>query len=255
MIYIDGNQNRVIRTKNQDDEHDLYYEFLNANLKQLNDLYDLVNNLKNSFKKDMKINQWFLNNQKIVNNKYFLRWYYWIQELPNKYYMGYANLTRNKYLKLFKQDENKVTTIFTCNHCRKQVIELLSDKFGVNWSWVGRKDWVCKDCWNLPNRMCGEDDLVYFNEDYVPIEDKTEYDIPLEILKSMPYKDYLLTYHWRITRKKTLKRAHYKCQICGSVKNLNVHHNTYENRGEEKDEDLIVLCENCHGKFHDKLID
>jgi len=71
-------------------------------------------------------------------------------------------------------------------------------------------------------------------------------------LKTMPYKEYLETKHWEITRKRILEKANYKCQLCSSKKNLNVHHNTYKNRGQEKDEDLIVLCKKCHTKFHDK---
>jgi len=255
LIYINGNENKIVKTENQDDEYDQYCKFIKDNNIELNKLYNLIYKLENSFKKDIKINQWFLNNTAIVNDKYFLRWYYWIQELPNKYYMNFANVTRNKYIKLFLIDVNKITMIFTCSHCGKQIIELLSDKSGVNWTWIGRKDWVCNDCWNLPNRMCGENDLVYFDENYLSTEDQTEYDVPLGKLKSMPYKEYLLTYHWRTMRSKALKRAHYKCQICGSTKQLNVHHNTYENRGEEKYEDLIVLCKDCHSKFHDKLVD
>lgn len=76
----------------------------------------------------------------------------------------------------------------------------------------------------------------------------------LEELKTMPYKKYLKTHHWLITRDLALERAEYKCQLCASKESLNVHHNTYENRGCEKDEDLVVLCENCHAKFHDKII-
>ena len=32
---------------------------------------------------------------------------------------------------------------------------------------------------------------------------------------------------------------------------VNVHHITYENLGEEKDEDLTVLCQKCHAGLHD----
>lgn len=74
----------------------------------------------------------------------------------------------------------------------------------------------------------------------------------INILKTMPYQEYLQTEHWRNKRKSALKRAKYKCQLCNNKENLQVHHNTYENRGNEKDEDLIVLCEDCHKKFHDK---
>lgn len=72
-------------------------------------------------------------------------------------------------------------------------------------------------------------------------------------LQTMPYRDYLQTAEWQETRKQALKRAHYKCQLCNREGRLNVHHKTYEHRGQELNSDLIVLCENCHGKFHDKL--
>lgn len=74
-------------------------------------------------------------------------------------------------------------------------------------------------------------------------------------LKTMPYEKYLQTEHWKATRKKALKKANYKCEVCNSIEELNVHHKTYEHRGEEPPEDLIVLCHHCHAKFHDKLDD
>jgi len=74
----------------------------------------------------------------------------------------------------------------------------------------------------------------------------------INILKTMPYKEYLQTEHWKNIRKKVLAKARYKCQLCNNKNNLHVHHNTYENRGNERLEDLIVLCEDCHTKFHIK---
>jgi len=73
-------------------------------------------------------------------------------------------------------------------------------------------------------------------------------------LKKMPYEEYLKSQHWINTRNKALVRAKYKCQLCGEKeKALHVHHNTYENKGNEKDEDLIVLCEDCHARYHNKI--
>ena len=69
-------------------------------------------------------------------------------------------------------------------------------------------------------------------------------------IKNKDYKNYLKTKHWKDKRKDVLKRAKYKCQLCSSKDILHVHHNTYENIGKEKKEDLIVLCEKCHSKFH-----
>lgn len=72
------------------------------------------------------------------------------------------------------------------------------------------------------------------------------------ISKLKDYKDYLKTYDWNETRKIVLKEANYKCQLCGAKNvKLNVHHNTYENIGNEYREDLVVLCDDCHKKFHD----
>lgn len=71
-------------------------------------------------------------------------------------------------------------------------------------------------------------------------------------IKNKDYKNYLKTKHWKDKRKDVLKRAKHKCQLCSSKDTLHVHHNTYENIGKEKKEDLIVLCEKCHSKFHNK---
>lgn len=76
----------------------------------------------------------------------------------------------------------------------------------------------------------------------------------LDALKSMSYRDYLNTPHWREMRKRALKSSGYKCQLCNNFdKTLDVHHRTYERRGEEYIKDLIVLCRPCHSKFHKKL--
>lgn len=72
-------------------------------------------------------------------------------------------------------------------------------------------------------------------------------------LKTMPYNEYLRSEHWQETRRQALKSARYRCQLCNSNGELHVHHRTYERRGEEYMKDLIVLCANCHAKFHDKL--
>lgn len=74
----------------------------------------------------------------------------------------------------------------------------------------------------------------------------------LIFIKNRDYKNYLKTNHWKEKRKKVLKNAKFKCQLCSKTDNLHVHHNTYKNIGNEKKEDLIVLCEGCHKKFHDK---
>lgn len=68
----------------------------------------------------------------------------------------------------------------------------------------------------------------------------------------MKYEEYLQSDIWREKRMKALKRDGFQCQICGSGKNLQVHHIRYPNTyGEEPLEDLITVCDVCHSaKLH-----
>lgn len=55
---------------------------------------------------------------------------------------------------------------------------------------------------------------------------------------------------WAKQRMKALSNSRYKCEICSSTDNLQVHHLTYETIGRERPEDLQVLCFYCHRKVH-----
>jgi 5-methylcytosine-specific restriction endonuclease McrA len=72
-------------------------------------------------------------------------------------------------------------------------------------------------------------------------------------LATMPYKEYLQTPEWMETRMAKLRQARFKCQLCNAGGLLDTHHRTYARRGHEAMADLIVLCRDCHGKFHGKL--
>lgn len=71
-----------------------------------------------------------------------------------------------------------------------------------------------------------------------------------EELRSMPYARYLKTTHWQILRKRALANADHRCFYCGKTERLEVHHLSYRRRGCEFDEDLIVLCGECHAIEH-----
>lgn len=71
-----------------------------------------------------------------------------------------------------------------------------------------------------------------------------------DYLKSLPYDEYLRTEHWQEVRREALERAGGACQLCNSPHDLHVHHRTYERRGYEEPEDVIVLCKSCHALFH-----
>jgi 5-methylcytosine-specific restriction endonuclease McrA len=87
----------------------------------------------------------------------------------------------------------------------------------------------------------------------VYVEPGNPFVLSVSELRAMPYKKYLETDHWANVRKEALKRAGHRCMICNGVQFLQVHHRTYERRGQELPEDVICLCGNCHQKFHGRL--
>lgn len=72
----------------------------------------------------------------------------------------------------------------------------------------------------------------------------------VRLLRMLPYRTYLLTDHWRLTRKYALRRAGFSCERCGVQSSLQVHHLTYDRIGAEDDADLEVLCRPCHEAEH-----
>ena len=67
-------------------------------------------------------------------------------------------------------------------------------------------------------------------------------------MNNKSYKRYLQSDKWAMIRNAIIERDNFKCTVCDSPDNLHVHHLTYENVGNEKDEDLITLCRGCHFK-------
>ncbi len=64
------------------------------------------------------------------------------------------------------------------------------------------------------------------------------------------YRAYLASPHWKKTRSRIIVIRGGKCERCGSKKHPQVHHLTYERRGCERDEDLMLLCRVCHEREH-----
>lgn len=65
------------------------------------------------------------------------------------------------------------------------------------------------------------------------------------------YKEYLKTPHWKETRDKRLSLDGKRCYVCGYKHNLNVHHISYKNVGnEDVRKDLVTLCDMCHLMVH-----
>lgn len=52
-------------------------------------------------------------------------------------------------------------------------------------------------------------------------------------------------------RNQVLCRDNWRCQSCGSMSNLEVHHKDFRSHsGEDLEENLIVLCNACHTAVH-----
>ncbi len=69
-------------------------------------------------------------------------------------------------------------------------------------------------------------------------------------LRAAAYSDYLNTEEWKSTRDKKLQSVKCRCEMCGSTGPLQVHHLNYCRLGQEKLNDLRVLCSKCHALSH-----
>ena len=48
-----------------------------------------------------------------------------------------------------------------------------------------------------------------------------------------------------------LQRDNWRCQICGTMVNLEVHHQQFRSRGgSDSESNLITLCNGCHRAIH-----
>lgn len=56
---------------------------------------------------------------------------------------------------------------------------------------------------------------------------------------------------YRELRKRILDRDGWRCQHCGSLSNLEVHHIQFRSRlGNDEESNLITLCVSCHNNLH-----
>ena len=52
-------------------------------------------------------------------------------------------------------------------------------------------------------------------------------------------------------RQQVLRRDDWRCQSCGAMSNLEVHHKQFRSHaGQDSEENLITLCVMCHEKMH-----
>ena len=72
------------------------------------------------------------------------------------------------------------------------------------------------------------------------------------VIRMLPYGIFLQTPYWKVIAENQKRCAGKKCAICGSTKNLNLHHTTYKNHGDEicHLDDLVTVCQSCHKDIH-----
>ena len=52
-------------------------------------------------------------------------------------------------------------------------------------------------------------------------------------------------------RQQVLRRDSWRCQWCGAMSNLEVHHKQFRSQsGQDYEENLITLCSECHSSVH-----
>ena len=76
------------------------------------------------------------------------------------------------------------------------------------------------------------------------------------------YTEYIHSGEWAALSRR-MREKNPRCSLCNRPRVpqsrkktvvLHVHHRTYERLAREHDEDLTVLCENCHKLFHDHYV-
>ena len=79
-----------------------------------------------------------------------------------------------------------------------------------------------------------------------------EWERPVKAKDYIDYKDYIVSDAWQKSERRLncIKAARNKCQMCGAMFGLEVHHITYTNLGKELPQDLVLLCILCHEHTH-----
>ena len=56
---------------------------------------------------------------------------------------------------------------------------------------------------------------------------------------------------YRELHQQVLERDRWRCQACGSMQNLQVHHMEFRSQGgKDSEANLITLCARCHAEMH-----
>jgi hypothetical protein len=132
-----------------------------------------------------------------------------------------------------------------CTTCNQPIEIQIASRGDLQW-----RQRYYKGDWRKNCKECQAKSDARFAQKYR--QEQAERQRRLDELHTMPYREYLQSPEWQVTRKRAMKRSGFRCQVCNAYGvRLNVHHRTYERRGYEENQDLIVLCEGCHSIFHE----
>lgn len=74
----------------------------------------------------------------------------------------------------------------------------------------------------------------------------------------LDYTKHINSDRWERRRQQAIQDVGGTCQfikngkLCGSTDRIQVHHLSYDNLGNEKPEDLLVVCRECHRRVHER---
>lgn len=140
------------------------------------------------------------------------------------------------YIDLEKQDLSSLLFILKQDFEIKEIITNLEDGFLVY------EFYICNDV------IVGEGD--FGNGEIVDLFNvETRVNLITRNYKRI-YHSYLNSKKWHDKRNEMLNFSNYKCNRCGEMEKLQVHHLNYNTIGDESLGDLEVVCVSCHKKIH-----
>lgn len=66
--------------------------------------------------------------------------------------------------------------------------------------------------------------------------------------RSIEYETYIKSKEWHDRADKVKQKRGYKCERCGSTKQIDAHHKNYDRLGYERDSDIEIVCRACHAR-------
>lgn len=65
---------------------------------------------------------------------------------------------------------------------------------------------------------------------------------------SAEYTAYMQSGKWHNRKRHLFQKRGYKCEMCGGGGPFDIHHKNYDRLGHELDDDLLIVCRDCHPK-------